>query len=76
MPFEDIMELPVPKGYDSFLRLKYGDDYMTPTGQTTSHEYPFYSFQEKILAEFLIKNQLPGEPFDIDLKQYKDAIEL
>ena len=29
MPFEDT-ELPVPVGWDEYLRLFYGDDYMTP----------------------------------------------
>ncbi len=71
MPFENVMEVPVPIGYDPFLKLKYGDNYMTPTGKTTSHGYPFYSYQEKMLAEFLKKNHMSGEPFDIDLEQYE-----
>lgn len=41
MPFEDIM-IPVPEGYDGILRLKYGDNYMTPINQTAGHDYPFY----------------------------------
>ena len=29
MPFEHL-QVPVPEGYDLFLRTQYGDDYMTP----------------------------------------------
>lgn len=43
MPFE-IVELPVPIGYDSILRNQYGD-YMIPVKNYQSHEYPFYNKQ-------------------------------
>lgn len=36
MPFEDLM-VPVPKGYDLFLRTQYGDDYMTPRQDPSYH---------------------------------------
>ena len=50
MPFEDVM-IPVPNNYDYILRLKYGDDYMTPRNVGAGHGYPFYdgfikTFQE------------------------------
>lgn len=43
MPFENIT-IPVPIGYDEILRLKYGDDYMTPINTGGGHDYPFYKF--------------------------------
>ena len=36
MDFED-MKVPVPKGYDKFLRTQYGDDYMTPVKAPSYH---------------------------------------
>lgn len=39
--FEDVM-VPVPVGYDTILRKKYGDDYMTPKNVGGGHDYPFY----------------------------------
>lgn len=44
MPFENT-EVPVPVGYDHILRLKYGEDYMTPKNVGASHEYPCYKTQ-------------------------------
>lgn len=40
MPFEDI-NMPVPVGYDSILRLDYGD-YMTPSCGGIAHDYPYF----------------------------------
>jgi lipopolysaccharide cholinephosphotransferase len=49
-PFE-IMEVPVPSGYDDVLRVRFGDNYMTPMQQKGAHEYPFFAEQErKIIA--------------------------
>jgi phosphorylcholine metabolism protein LicD len=45
MPFENTM-IPVPIGYDSILKTKYGD-YMRPVHDGGAHEYPFYEKQEK-----------------------------
>lgn len=36
MPFEDMM-VPVPAGYDTFLRTQYGDQYMTPMQLCSYH---------------------------------------
>lgn len=43
LPFESVF-LPVPKGWDSVLKVMYGD-YMTPVRGTTGHDYPFYKKQ-------------------------------
>lgn len=42
MPFENIV-VPVPVGYDMILKMKYGEDYMTPTNVRGGHDYPFYN---------------------------------
>ena len=49
VPFETIT-IPIPREYDKILRLKIGDNYMTPIRQET-HNYPFYKTQEKILEK-------------------------
>lgn len=36
MPFEQ-MEVPIPGGYDQFLRTQYDDNYMTPVRAATAH---------------------------------------
>mgnify|MGYP003227374765 FL=1 len=51
VPFETIT-IPIPREYDKILRLKIGDNYMTPIRQET-HNYPFYKTQEKILEKKL-----------------------
>lgn len=66
VPFEDVVEVPVPKGYEEVLRMQYGDNYMTPRRAGCGHNYPFYREQEKTLAEFLKKNNIPGELFFIN----------
>lgn len=41
VPFENMMA-PIPVGYDEILRVKYGDDYMTPVNTGAGHGYPYY----------------------------------
>lgn len=36
VPFEQT-EVPIPAGYDEFLRIQYGDNYMTPVQAPTNH---------------------------------------
>ena len=49
MDFESL-KVPVPQGYDQFLRLQYGDDYMTPVMAKTNHGQlildPDHSYRE------------------------------
>lgn len=52
MPFE-YTTIPVPVGYDEILKLKYGDDYMTPKNIGGGHEYPVYKEQEEALKDVL-----------------------
>lgn len=51
MPFENIT-VPVPTGYDEILRVKYGEDYMTPVHIGSGHDYPFYN----IFMQSIYKN--------------------
>ena len=53
VPFETVT-IPVPKEYDRILKIKYGDNYMTPIKKIT-HDYPFYKTQEKIIQEMYKK---------------------
>lgn len=48
-PFEHI-KIPVPVGYDAFLKTKYGD-YMRPVHSGGGHDYPFYLKQQEIVEE-------------------------
>ena len=70
MPFEGVIEVPVPVGYDGLLQLAYGDDYMTPRSTWQAHGYPFYKDQEKVLAKFLKDNGVSGDAFFIDMSKY------
>lgn len=67
MPFENTT-IPVPAGYDTILKIKYGENYMTPMNVGSSHDYPFYSKQEQALksvieAEF--KTSISGDELNM-----------
>lgn len=47
--------IPVPDGYDYILKVKYGDNYMTPVQGGGSHDYPFYKKQENSLKSIIEK---------------------
>ena len=53
MPFENTT-IPVPVGYDSFLRKRFGD-YMIPR-ISFAHDYPFYKGQIAEINKYLDKN--------------------
>ena len=53
MPFENT-EIPVPIGYDEVLKRRFGDYHKFVI--STSHEYPFYRKQQKMLAELIEKD--------------------
>ncbi len=46
MDFE-MIQVPVPEGYDDVLASLYGEDYMTPVRGVAWHDYPFYKSQDK-----------------------------
>ena len=52
MPFENTT-IPVPVGYDTVLRLRYGENYMTPVNCKAGHDYPLYKEQEELVKEKL-----------------------
>ncbi len=47
-PFE-MMELPLPKDYHAFLKIQYGENYMTPSRTGAAHDYPYFSKQIRVL---------------------------
>lgn len=52
MPFE-YTTIVVPKNYDYILKLKYGEDYMTPKQVLGGHDYPNYKEQELALKDVM-----------------------
>ena len=42
VPFENMM-VSIPANYDEVLRVKYGDNYMTPINSGGGHDYPFFN---------------------------------
>ena len=55
-PFE-MMEIPVPEGYDGVLSTCYSESYMTPRRARAAHGYPFYAEQDRkiLLHKYLGK---------------------
>jgi lipopolysaccharide cholinephosphotransferase len=77
IPFEGMIDVPIPRSYDEFLRKVFGD-YQIPKKFTSQHDYPIYHNQRdalyqaykdrgwKIPEEFLEydeNGQLIGNPF-------------
>lgn len=52
MPFEYIT-IPVPVGYHEILKIKYGENYMTPVNCRGGHDYPFYKKQYEMVCKEL-----------------------
>jgi len=67
MPFENTI-IPVPIGFDGILKIKYGDNYMTPVQCSSSHDYPFYKKQEYSLRE-VIEKEYRSQLSDSDFNQ-------
>lgn len=74
LPFENVIEVPVPKAYDAVLRQQYGENYMTPVQKRGAHDYPFYAEQEEKLAQALKRKGISGEMFDIDISRYEETV--
>lgn len=71
MPFENTT-IPVPIGYDTILKIKYGEDYMAPANVASSHDYPFYAKQEQALKA-VIESEFHTSLSDIELNMLIDA---
>ncbi len=56
-PFE-MMQVPVPVGYEDVLKVRFGENYMTPMQQKGSHDYPFFAEQEKKILAYQMKSKL------------------
>lgn len=74
VPFENTT-IPVPIGYDGILKCNYGDDYMVPKNNGSSHDYPFYKEQMLGLKEVMeqefnqkISDELMEQLIDMKVK--------
>ena len=54
----EFTKAPIPEGYDSVLRVSYGDDYMTPRRGYTGHSYPYFKNQERNILYYSKLGQL------------------
>lgn len=71
MPFENIT-VPVPVGYDTILKIKYGENYMVPVNAGGSHDYPFYAKQEQALKS-VIESEFHTSISDYELNTLIEA---
>ena len=67
VPYEGVMEVPVPKGYDPLLRNIFGD-YTTPRRFTSQQPYPSYRNQREVLYKAYLKRgwNIPPEFLEYD----------
>lgn len=56
-PFE-MMQVPVPEGYEEILKVRYGENYMTPVQGGAAHEYPFFAPQERKILKYHLESKL------------------
>ncbi|MBP3277954.1 MAG: LicD family protein [Butyrivibrio sp.] len=54
----ELIKAPIPVGYDEVLRSVYGSQYMTPKKGGTSHDYPHFLGNERIILSSSILGQL------------------
>jgi lipopolysaccharide cholinephosphotransferase len=75
MPFEGVFEMPVPKGYDKLLEIKYGD-WKTPVQGVNGHGGAvFFYDQEESLRLALKERGMSGERFGIDVDHMRPEYE-
>ncbi len=67
VPYEDLIDVPIPKAYDPLLKKIFGD-YCTPRKFTGQHPYPSYRNQREILYKaYLARDlQVPDEFLEYD----------
>ncbi len=67
VPFEGVMDVPIPRDYDRLLRSIFGD-YMTPRRFTSQHAYPAYRKQREQLYKAYEKRgwEIPEEFLEYD----------
>lgn len=54
----ELINAPIPAGYDTILRSVYGDGYMIPIKGTALHDYPHYLGNERIILSAGLLGQL------------------
>ena len=72
VPFEHTT-IPILEDSDLLLRLKFGDDYMTPARVSSNHDYPFFKDQIKLLRNYFAEQgKTMPEFFDMVLEEEDD----
>ncbi len=54
----ELLQAPIPVGYDTILRSVYGDNYATPVKGKSAHDYPHYANQERLILSYSKLGQL------------------
>ena len=67
VPFEGVMNVPIPRDYDEALTKSFGD-YRLPKKHTSAHDYPIYKYQRTALYEAYISRgwDIPEEFLERD----------